>query len=965
MSVDSLVQECFSALDALHNNPDNVVKQKANTFLMAFQIKPVAWQVADQILRRPDNNPYHAWWFAASCLRTKLLFDFHQVEPASRAGLRDSLLGHLKTFIRGPALILDRLSICIAMLTLHLGALPGQADVSTGAWEDPLVFLSRALGNSAETAVALINIITYVPEELSSRQLTIDRQQRSRAMRMISGFSDTLLTMTSSYYTSASSSKLRETVLGCFSAWVKHGDLPLDTLPQQPLFAAVFECVAQPELFSTACGVITEMLRQSENMRNYPNLTRALTPRVLGLMSFYDKAVASHDEDNAREASLVVIEMAEAYLPAIVSGSDPKLTVGALDALLKIGSHPDKGVATNTLRFWYLLAAEIVGSFSKDDEAEDDTGHQEVPVQGFEQPLGGGNQRIQMFGPYFQRLLPLVIEMMTFPENYERLDAEEKDDLKKYRHNAADALMDISNVIGTQVVLQAVCQNVERECKVLAAKNSNWQGLEANLHCIRAIARRVPPNETTFMPSVMSLVTQMGTMHQNLRYTATLIVGRYTDWVNQNPQSLGNVLAFVVSGFNDPHIVSAACLSFKHLCDGCYRHLLAPAFFEGVMGIYKASGSLRLEGQLEVIEGACLIVSGLDPAQVGPCLGHMVSLQAEGLHKALNNHNSQETVVWLDRIAHIFRSLKIQRNADRYSVKKAVLMVTQQLWPLLDQTIRLFKDEDRTVEKLCRCWKYSMRACEEEFGPLLKPLLELVTLFYNSTPRSGFLYTLSTCVDSFSSVSQHHPVFQAAFSSMSAKTLSLLTSAQSFTDLPDVVEDFYELGGRLLKRLPVFMIGDILPKMYECGLQGLLVQHHEAYGALLHFYECVVRLGLREDENSAALSRGPYWGIVENLLASHGQILADGLFMGLAGGVPSSRVRLIVPLLQILMLAGGEMVKNFVMNALAKVMPDAPVPTKNEFLTQMCAVGDGWWSRTSRCIHDLSEACRRGKSEDD
>lgn len=962
------MEECFAALEALHNHPDNAVKQQANTFLMSFQVKPAAWQVIDQLLRRPDNPPYHAWWFAASALRTKLLFDFHQLEPASRTALKDSLLHHLKTFIRGPSLILDRLSICVAMLTLHLGVLPGQPDVPPGAWEDPLVFLTRALGNSPETAIALIHIVTYVPEELTNRQLTIDRHQRSRAMRMITSFGETVLKMTGSYYESAQgNAKLRDTVLQCFQSWVKYGDMPLDSLPQQPLFGAVFECLAQPDLFQTACNVITEMIRQTENMRMYPNLIRALTPRVLAIMGVYDKAVAAKDEENARESSLVVVEMAEVYLPAIVTASDPQFTMATLDSMLRISSHPDKSIATNTLHFWYMLASMVVGRSSNDDETEDAVGHQEMPTENFDRPLSPSQlKHAQLFVPYFQRLLPLVIATMAFPDNYDTLDAEEKDDLKRFRHNAAGALMDISNVIGTQAVLQTVCQNVDRECKLMASQSGHWHGLEANLHCIRAIARRVPPTEQEFMPAIMRLMTQMGGAASPLRYTATLIVGRYTDWVNQHQPTLGSLLSFVISGFNDPQIVTAACLSFKHLCDGCYRHLLAPSFFEGIMGIYKASNSLRLEGQLEVIEGTCLVVSGMDPQQVGPCLVHMISQQAEGLMKAIQARNPQETGLWLDRTAHVFRSLKVNRNQDPVSVRRGVLTVTTQLWPLLDQTIHLFKDDDRTIEKLCRCWKYAMRASEAEFGPLLKPLLELVARFYNSTPRSGFLYTLSTCVDAFSSASQYHPIFQAAFASMSAKTLSMLTSSASFTEFPDVVEDFFELGGRFLKRVPPLMlVGDILPKMCECGLQGLLVQHYESYAAILHFYECVVRLGLREDERTPVPTHSEYWKVVEALLAAHGQNLANGLFAGLNGGVPSNRVRLITPLLQTMMIAGGEMVKNFFLVALTKVVPEAPVPLKQEFMTQMCSSGDGWWSRTARSIHDLSDACRRGNKDNE
>ncbi len=58
-----------------------------------------------------------------------------------------------------------------------------------------------------------------------------------------------------------------------------------------------------------------------------------------------------------------------------------------------------------------------------------------------------------------------------------------------------------------------------------------------------------------------------------LRYTATLIVGRYADWLNLHPQYIAQLLAFVCTGLPDTEIVAASALAFKHVCDGCRTHL--------------------------------------------------------------------------------------------------------------------------------------------------------------------------------------------------------------------------------------------------------------------------------------------------------------------------------------------------------------------------------------------------------
>jgi transportin-3 len=55
------------------------------------------------------------------------------------------------------------------------------------------------------------------------------------------------------------------------------------------------------------------------------------------------------------------------------------------------------------------------------------------------------------------------------------------------------------------------------------------------------------------MPKVMDVLTRL-TTHPALRYTATLIVGRYADWLNHHPNFIEPLLTFVVGGFKDKEV---------------------------------------------------------------------------------------------------------------------------------------------------------------------------------------------------------------------------------------------------------------------------------------------------------------------------------------------------------------------------------------------------------------------------
>jgi hypothetical protein len=190
---------------------------------------------------------------------------------------------------------------------------------------------------------------------------------------------------------------------------------------------------------------------------------------------------------------------------------------------------------------------------------------------------------------------------MTYPPEYDQWDEDARYDCKRYRHNAADLLLDVVNVIGVRAVLVRVWADMQVHYQHFQTNPSHWHALEAHIHCIRSIARGVGIYESDIVPSVMQMCLTIGIEHTYLRYTATLMVGRYSDWINEHPATLPSLLDFVVGGFNHPEVCESACLAFKHICDGCYKYLLEKNYFDSVMGILSSSNALKMDNQqLEV-----------------------------------------------------------------------------------------------------------------------------------------------------------------------------------------------------------------------------------------------------------------------------------------------------------------------------------------------------------------------------
>ncbi len=69
----------------------------------AFHLQTGAWEIVDLLLR--ENVATEVHFFAAQTMRKKVQRAFHELPTVSYGGLRDSMLGHLTRFARGPAIV--------------------------------------------------------------------------------------------------------------------------------------------------------------------------------------------------------------------------------------------------------------------------------------------------------------------------------------------------------------------------------------------------------------------------------------------------------------------------------------------------------------------------------------------------------------------------------------------------------------------------------------------------------------------------------------------------------------------------------------------------------------------------------------------------------------------------------------------------------------------------------------------
>ncbi|KAG8769345.1 Nuclear import receptor [Ceratobasidium sp. 428] len=99
-----------------------------------------------------------------------ITYDFNEVDPAHRQGLRDSLVAAIQQYASGPRVVLVQICLALACFVLQYPE-----------WDNPVADLVASLGQQPETVPALLEFLTVVAEEVTTNsRIPISVSTRSR-----------------------------------------------------------------------------------------------------------------------------------------------------------------------------------------------------------------------------------------------------------------------------------------------------------------------------------------------------------------------------------------------------------------------------------------------------------------------------------------------------------------------------------------------------------------------------------------------------------------------------------------------------------------------------------------------------------------------------------------------------------------------------------------------------------------
>lgn len=261
------------------------------------------------------------------------------------------------------------------------------------------------------------------------------------------------------------------------------------------------------------------------------------------------------------------------------------------------------------------------------------------------------------YSPVYLQLLSLLLPHLRFPSTFHSLNSEEQDEIKAQRYSVAEALLDAAAIVGPQRALQTLFNMLGNEYESYQRSLSSqstasplpvyeWQNLEAVLYAIRSIARKITPEEQEYLPKIMEIIMQAPIIQQHfyLRYTSTLIIGRYADWIQaHHTVYLQPALQFVISGLNDVALQSSCALSLRHLCESSALLISStPSLFTELLGVYTHAmvAVKETNDQKEIIGGMAAIVSRFPAATIQDAMHKLINPIAMQIDTILNQQTS-------------------------------------------------------------------------------------------------------------------------------------------------------------------------------------------------------------------------------------------------------------------------------------------------------------------------------------
>ncbi|WFC97613.1 Nuclear import receptor [Malassezia yamatoensis] len=846
-------EHTLNALQQLYNDPDPSVKSGANEALQHFQKTQEAWNTANTLLLTQDL-PLESRLFAAQTFRKKITFDLQQLPLEAQLSLRDTLLDALNLYARGPRVVQTQLCLAIAALALQ---------IPESSWSNVVPSMVDRFGKSAETVNVLLEFLTVLPEEVAqNHRIPISNAAyHDRLPQLLTQQASLVLEMLSMYIQAEGATpSIQETVFHCLRSWLKAGEVTANQLASTPLVMIVFQALDSDALFDVAVDVLCDLIHETQEIDENQVVIQLLLPRIQALRPALMQA--GDDEDRVRGLCRVFVQAGETYHTLALQHANELLPI--VQAILECASYHDLDIVQITFRFWYLLATHV------------------------HKAMAEHNPSAEPFRMAYEQLFAIILRHLRFPD--EELSGQERDDFRSFRHYMGDTLKDCCYVLGAETCLARSLQMIE---SALAEESPSlrWQDIEAPLFSMRSMGAQVDLREDQVIPRIFAIIPRLPP-HPRLRYAGLLVLSRYTEWVEQHPERIPEVLTFITTGFDrsDKDISAAAAQAMNFLCQDCCDHL-AP-YFDQLLGFFNSvQDQLAIDDLLSIVEAIAHVIASMPPQDAMKSLMQFTQPFLEGIQQiALSpTANKPELMQAADDMEQLARILQVIGVNFASFMPDSCAATCSTAFGILD----------RLLEQHCHAYFISertsalIRRALIFFGPCAKPtlpsLLQRFTSCFESTGYSGYVWIIGKSIDQFGhgADAELSALMTQSSERVSSKVMQLL-HVSSPDQLSDVLDDYVHTCLVITQTSPQIMIDSpIFPHTVQVAVLALGAVSPAVHGVASDYLRTLFEL-------PTTTEGAMYMDTIRNIAHDQGYNTCQALLRGLVTIYPPENMPAVV-----------------------------------------------------------------------
>ncbi|KAF3921205.1 Transportin-3 [Orbilia brochopaga] len=769
-----------------------------------------------------------------------IIYDLPQLPREQLAELRNTLLGLLQEFRSGNQnrIIRTQLNVCLAILAIQMTE-----------WKDVLEVVVKSLGTDADGSVCLLEFLKVLPEEVTEgrRIRMTDEELDARTKELLEENTEQVMNLLITYASSVPTASQEPLLTSCLTSWLR--EIPVLTIVKSPLLDVAITSLSSEAAFDSAVDCLCAMF--------------------------------SETRDQLRGFTKLFAEAGEAWV--ILIARMPTEFRQLVEAILECSARDkEQEVIGLTFNFWFDLKNYLV-------------------LENYIEA------RVQL-ADLFASLVDVMIGHLKYPtpdsNNEADLfdgDREQEERFREFRHKMGDVLKDCCEVLGARDCLAKAYSLVEQYMRSYVAGTPsaqnpvpNWQALEAPLFSMRAMGRMVPDDEAEVLPQIMNLLIRLPE-HPKVRFAATLVLGRYTEWTAKHPEYLEAQLNYIINGFqhSDKDVMRAAAMALRYFCQDCHQLLVdhitqLHSFYEQV------SANLPSQSLEEVTDGVAHVVAAQPVEKIYDALRLFCEPITKRLMEKANVARDKESVRDLsENVSLLTTFAAIVRPNVEVGQDNPAVRFWAEVFPVVTRILENFIDHPAICERVSKFYRTLLISYRTAMLPLLPALAEKLAACFQKSRQGCFLWVTGSVIREFSDEelvdeNTREAVYQ--FLEQQCWIMFKILNDESPKDIPDLIEDFFRLMQDAIMFHPMRIIpSQLLEPSMKAALACLVLEQNEPLIAVLHFLRDLLVYGTatpptsRYDspENPPQIRQA-----VVNITRQQGEILTIRILSGLMYSFP-------------------------------------------------------------------------------